>query len=133
MEPIIRTRDLHYAYADAACEAPDVLCGVSLDIAQGSFVAVLGHNGSGKSTLAKHFNAVLLPAGGKVFVNGMDTENEALHAGDPPHGGDGLSESGQPDRGERGGGGRGLRTGDLGVPTEEIRRRVDEALKMVGM
>jgi energy-coupling factor transport system ATP-binding protein len=39
-------------------------------------VAVLGHNGSGKSTLAKHFNGILLPTGGKVYVSGMDTANE---------------------------------------------------------
>lgn len=55
---------------------PPVLDGVSLDIKRGEFVAVLGHNGSGKSTLAKHFNAVLLPGGGVVRVNGVDTRDE---------------------------------------------------------
>ena len=49
---------------------------LSLDIAEGSFVAVLGHNGSGKSTLAKHFNAILLPQGGSVTVFGTDTADE---------------------------------------------------------
>jgi energy-coupling factor transport system ATP-binding protein len=133
MEPIIRTRDLHYAYADAACEAPDVLCGVSLDIAQGSFVAVLGHNGSGKSTLAKHFNAVLLPAGGKVFVNGMDTENEALlleirrTVGMVFQNPDNQIVANVVEEDVA------FAPENLGVPTEEIRRRVDEALKMVGM
>ena len=51
---------------------------VSLSIERGSFVVVLGHNGSGKSTLAKHMNAVLLPSGGTVYVEGMDTRDEAL-------------------------------------------------------
>lgn len=53
-----------------------VLKGVSLDIEDGSFVAVLGHNGSGKSTLAKHFNGILLPTEGKVYVDGIDTSDE---------------------------------------------------------
>ena len=64
-----------YAYPD---EAPRVvLHGVDLGIEKGSFVALLGHNGSGKSTLAKHFNAILLPTGGTVLVDGMDTADEA--------------------------------------------------------
>lgn len=50
--------------------------GLNLHIDKGSFVAVLGHNGSGKSTLAKHFNGILLPSGGAVYVNGMDTKDE---------------------------------------------------------
>ena len=53
-----------------------VLDGVSLDIPKGDFVALLGHNGSGKSTLAKHFNALLLPSGGTVYVDAMDTKDE---------------------------------------------------------
>ena len=51
--------------------------GLDLAIAQGSFVAILGHNGCGKSTLAKHFNAILLPSGGKVWVYGKDTADES--------------------------------------------------------
>lgn len=54
------------------------LDGVSLDVKQGEFIAVLGRNGSGKSTLAKHLNALLLPGEGQVFVDGMDTENEEV-------------------------------------------------------
>ena len=61
----------------AAPLAPAVLRGIDLTIEQGSFVALLGHNGSGKSTLAKHFNAILLPTGGRVLVEGMDTADEA--------------------------------------------------------
>ena len=64
-----------YEYPD---EAPVVvLDGINLTIEKGSFVALLGHNGSGKSTLAKHFNALLLPSGGHVLVNDMDTTNES--------------------------------------------------------
>lgn len=54
------------------------LRGVDVAIERGSFVVILGHNGSGKSTLAKTFNAVLLPSGGKVYVEGMDTMDESL-------------------------------------------------------
>lgn len=50
-----------------------ILKGIDLKIKKGEFVAVLGHNGSGKSTLAKHFSTILLPTGGKVYVNGVDT------------------------------------------------------------
>ncbi len=58
-EPILDVRDLRFTYADSNEEAaPVVLDGVTLQIAPGSFVAVLGHNGSGKSTLAKHLNAI---------------------------------------------------------------------------
>ena len=59
-------------------ETPDVQVfeGLDLKIEEGSFVAVLGHNGCGKSTLAKHFNAILLPTGGQVFVYGLDTKQE---------------------------------------------------------
>ena len=49
---------------------------LSLEIEKGSFTAILGHNGCGKSTLAKHFNAILLPCGGKVYVDGLDTSDE---------------------------------------------------------
>lgn len=49
---------------------------MNLNIEEGSFVAILGGNGCGKSTLAKHFNAILLPNGGKVYVSGMDTADE---------------------------------------------------------
>ena len=73
MEPILRTEHLTFTYPG---EAQPTLGDLSLEIARGSFVAVLGHNGSGKSTLAKHFNAILLPTGGKVYVDGMDTSDE---------------------------------------------------------
>ena len=73
---IINVEDVRFSYITAEGVAPIVLDGVTLDIEEGSFVAVLGHNGSGKSTLAKHMNAILLPTGGKVYVDGMDTADE---------------------------------------------------------
>ena len=76
MSVIIRTDALRFAYPAAEGVTPVVLDGVSLDIEEGSFVAVLGHNGCGKSTLAKHMNAILLPSGGTVWVDGIDTGDE---------------------------------------------------------
>ena len=79
MATMIKTEDLRFAYpAEEGQKQTFALQGVDLSIEQGSFVVVLGHNGSGKSTLAKTFNAVLLPAGGKVYVEGMDTLDENL-------------------------------------------------------
>ena len=75
---IIEIIDLHFAYSDTEEASPSVLNGVDLAIEEGSFVAVLGHNGSGKSTLAKHLNAIHLPTGGTVYVDGMDTAKEEL-------------------------------------------------------
>ena len=75
-EQIIKAENVSFAYTGAEGVAPLVLNGVTLDIEAGSFVAVLGHNGCGKSTLAKHFNAILLPSGGTVYVDGMDTTDE---------------------------------------------------------
>jgi len=70
MDHIIKAENITYKYPDDPIPA---LENISLDIERGSFVAVLGHNGSGKSTLAKHFNAILLPEGGKIYINGMDS------------------------------------------------------------
>ncbi len=73
MEPVIVFDNVHYTYPGDELES---LCGVSLSIEKGSFVAVLGHNGSGKSTLAKHMNAILVPDEGRVLVDGIDTSDE---------------------------------------------------------
>lgn len=73
MSSVIKIENLHYTYPGDDAES---LKGVSLEIERGSFVAVLGHNGSGKSTLAKHLNAILLPAEGKVLIDGIDTSDE---------------------------------------------------------
>lgn len=73
---MIKTENLSFIYQDANEE---VLNNINLTIERGSFTAILGHNGSGKSTLAKHFNAILLPTGGKVYIKNMNTsENENL-------------------------------------------------------
>lgn len=61
---------------DSSSKYNDVLKNINLTIKKGEFVAILGHNGSGKSTLAKHFNAIVAPTEGKVFVENMDTSDE---------------------------------------------------------
>ena len=75
----ISVENLAFTYpgVDDAPGAP-VFADLSLTIDQGSFVAILGSNGCGKSTLAKHFNSILLPCGGKVYVSGMDTSDPEL-------------------------------------------------------
>ena len=107
--------------------------GVDIDIPQGSFVAVLGHNGSGKSTLAKHMNAILVPTGGTMWVDGRDTK-------DPAQLWDVRQTAGMvfqnPDNQIIGNiveEDVGFGPENLGVPTEEIWKRVDESLKAVGM
>lgn len=70
---IIKTEHLTFRYENTD---RDVIRDMNIEIEQGSFVAVLGHNGCGKSTFASHLNAILLPSGGKVWVDGMDTAVE---------------------------------------------------------
>ena len=76
MATMIKAEHLTFCYPDEPADHPPVLDDVNLEIEAGSFVAILGHNGSGKSTLAKHMNAILLPSGGKVYVDGIDTVDE---------------------------------------------------------
>lgn len=107
--------------------------GVDIDIPQGSFVAVLGHNGSGKSTLAKHMNAILVPTGGTMWVDGRDTKdpeelwNVRQTAGmvfqnpDNQIIGTVVEED------------VGFGPENLGVPTDEIWKRVEDSLRSVGM
>ncbi len=135
MQNIIETRDLEFSYpADEEGMAPlAALCGVNVSIERGSFVVVLGHNGSGKSTLAKHMNAVLLPTGGKVFVSGMDTADDALlleirrRVGMVFQNPDNQLVANVVEEDVA------FAPENLGIPSEEIRRRVDEALQAVGM
>ena len=77
MKNAISVEHLAYSYPGSD-DTPGVAVfkDLNLTVEDGSFVAVLGGNGCGKSTLAKHFNAILLPVGGKVYVSGMDTEDE---------------------------------------------------------
>ena len=130
MSSIIEIENLHYTYPGDELES---LCGVSLNIEKGSFVAVLGHNGSGKSTLAKHLNAILLPGEGKVRVNGIDTVEEdklidirrtvGMVFQNPDN--QIVANVVEDDVA--------FAPENLGVPSEEIRKRVDSALKQVDM
>ena len=131
---MIETRELTFIYpAEEGREASAALRDVSLQIEAGSFVVVLGHNGSGKSTLAKHFNAVLLPSGGSVWVEDMDTREEALlleirrRVGMVFQNPDNQIVANVVEEDVA------FAPENLGVPTEEIRRRVDDALAAVGM
>ena len=131
---LIRTEDLTYYYNEADRMMPlPVLRGVDLEIEQGTFTAILGHNGSGKSTLAKHFNAILLPEGGRVLVDGMDTRNEALvidirrRIGMVFQNPDNQIVANVVEEDVA------FAPENLGFPPDEIRCRVDEALKLVGM
>ena len=134
MSKMIKTESLRFAYpADEGQKPVYALRGVDLEIKKGSFVVVLGHNGSGKSTLAKTFNAVLLPAGGKVWVEGMDTLDQDLllairqRVGMVFQNPDNQIVANVVEEDVA------FAPENLGVPTEGIRRRVDEALKAVGM
>lgn len=74
---IIEIKNLEFSYDDSdANETDAVLKGITLCVKKGEFLAVLGHNGSGKSTLAKHLNAILVPTGGTVMVDGINTADE---------------------------------------------------------
>jgi energy-coupling factor transport system ATP-binding protein len=130
-EPIVKLEHITFSYAPG--EGSTALKDVSLEVEEGSFVAVLGHNGCGKSTLAKHMNAVLLPTGGKVWVSGMDTADESrwldVHrtVGMVFQNPDNQIVANVVEEDVA------FAPENLGVPTEEIRRRVDEALEIVGM
>lgn len=131
---MIETENLRFAYPAEVDQTPVVaIQGVDLAIEKGSFVVVLGHNGSGKSTLAKTFNAVLLPSGGRVYVEGMDTADEQLllairqRVGMVFQNPDNQIVANVVEEDIA------FAPENLGIPTEEIRRRVDGALKAVGM
>ena len=131
--PIIQARGLTFRYTTAEGVAPTVLDHVDLDIEAGSFVAILGHNGSGKSTFAKHLNAILLPTSGKVYVDGMDTTDEdklldiRRTVGMVFQNPDNQIVASVVEEDVA------FAPENLGVPSDEIRRRVDEALEAVGM
>ena len=132
---MLQTENLTYSYpAGEENEQPTLaLDGVTLAIERGSFTVILGHNGSGKSTLAKTFNAVLLPSGGRVYVDGMDTTDETLlleirrRVGMVFQNPDNQIVANVVEEDVA------FAPENLGVPTEEIRRRVDDALRTVGM
>jgi energy-coupling factor transport system ATP-binding protein len=133
-ENMIEAKELTYTYTNSeGMNIGFAINGVDLNVYKGEFLVVLGHNGSGKSTLAKHMNALLLPSGGKIYVDGFDTSV-------PESVWDIRSRAGMvfqnPDNqivativeedvafGPE----------NLGVPSEEIRKRVDACLNTVGM
>ena len=132
---MLQTEHLSFTYPaeEGVSTSTTALEDVSLSIEKGSFVVVLGHNGSGKSTLAKHMNAVLLPSGGAVYVEGMDTKDETLlleirrRVGMVFQNPDNQIVANVVEEDVA------FAPENLGVPSEEIRRRVDDALAAVGM
>ena len=134
MEKIISVEDLAYAYPGLDDQpGVQVFENLNLQVEQGSFVAVLGSNGCGKSTLAKHFNSILLPTGGKVWVCGMDTldENKLIairrSVGMVFQNPDNQIVANVVEEDVAFG------PENLGVASPVIRQRVDNALKQVGM
>ena len=135
---MIETKNLSFIYREEDMESGEikeekVLKDINIEIEKGSFTAILGHNGSGKSTLAKHFNAILLPSGGKVYVKGMDTADEnnifniRQSAGMVFQNPDNqMVEALVEDE-------LAFAPENLGVEPKEIRRRVDECLEIVNM
>ena len=136
-ETFIKIENLSYLYEDEEPDSPPVLKGLSLEIKRGEFVAVLGHNGSGKSTLAKLLNMILVPTEGRIIVKGKDITSDELTDDDILE----LRKTvgmvfQNPDNqlvativeddvafGPE----------NLGIPSAEIRERVDKALADVGM
>ena len=134
LKEIIRTEHLAYTYPDVD-DTPGVAVfeDLSLTVEEGSFVAILGTNGCGKSTLAKHFNSILLPTGGKVWVCGIDTSNEdrimnvRRNVGMVFQNPDNQIVANVVEEDVTFG------PENLGISSPEIRHRVNKALKQVGM
>ena len=134
MSEAIRVEHLNYTYPGVD-DTPgvSVFTDLNLTIEQGSFVAILGSNGCGKSTLAKHFNSILLPCGGKVYVCGLDTSDEELlirirrNVGMVFQNPDNQIVANVVEEDVAFG------PENLGISSPEIRHRVNKALKQVGM
>ena len=107
--------------------------GVDIDIPQGSFAAVLGHNGSGKSTLAKHMNAILVPTGGTIWVDGQDTKDPAKLWSVRQTAGMVFQNPDNQIIGTVVEEDVGFGPENLGVPSDEIWKRVEDSLRAVGM
>ena len=133
MKEIIKSQNLTFKYNIESDLPLTALSEVSISVKVGEYLVILGRNGSGKSSLAKHFNAVLLPCGGKVYVDGMDTLDETLlleirrTCGMVFQNPDNQIVATITEEDVAFG------PENLGFPREEIRRRVDDALKTVGM
>ena len=134
MREIISAEDLAFRYPGMD-GAPDVTVfeHLNLSFKEGSFTAILGTNGCGKSTLAKHFNSILLPSGGKVYVCGLDTSDPdrlmavRRNVGMVFQNPDNQIVANVVEEDVAFG------PENLGIASPEIRRRVDVALKQVGM
>ena len=131
---MIETKNLTFQYpVEEGHVSRSALKDVNVAIEKGSFTVVLGHNGSGKSTLAKHMNAVLLPCGGNVYVEGRDTRDESLlleirrRVGMVFQNPDNQIVANVVEEDVA------FAPENLGVPSGEIRARVDDALSAVGM
>lgn len=135
---MVQARELIYEYEKRDDEGNVIgmnraVDGIDIDISQGQFAAILGHNGSGKSTLAKHMNAILVPSGGTMWVDGRDTKDPrelmqvrqsagmVFQNPDNQIIGTVVEED------------VGFGPENLGVPTEEIWKRVEDSLRAVGM
>lgn len=135
---IVRTENLTFEYIRRDEEGnvegiTTAVDNVNLDLQAGQFIAILGHNGSGKSTLAKHFNALVSPTEGTVWVDGMDTRDDAKTLDIRQTAGMVFQ---NPDNQiictlveEE----VGFGPENIGVPADEIWQRVEESLKAVGM
>lgn len=132
MDNIIRTENLWFSYTEDGNDIP-VLKNINLTVKKGEFLSILGHNGSGKSTLAKHFNTILLPTQGKVYIKDMDTSDESLSyiirqtVGLVFQNPDNQIVSSIVEEDVA------FAPENLGLPSQEIRKRVDYALKAVDM
>lgn len=135
---IIRAEKLGYDYIEydpegVRREVSHALQDVSLDIRMGQFIAILGHNGSGKSTLARHMNALLVPTGGTMWVDTMDTRDEASlwkirqEAGMVFQNPDNQIVASVVEEDV------GFGPENIGIPTDEIWQRVDRALEATDM
>lgn len=130
---MIEVKDLSYSYSQDDNTVCQVLKHININISDGEFVAVLGHNGSGKSTFAKHLNAILLPVGGCVYIDGISTTEEdklwfirskvGMVFQNPDN--QIVASVVEDDVA--------FAPENLSVPPSEIRQRVDEALEAVGM
>ncbi len=134
MNTMIECRNLVFKYTVSENQEEKIAINdVNLQITEGEFIAILGHNGSGKSTMAKHMNALLIPTDGKMLVNKMDTSdmnnlwNVRETAGMVFQNPDNQLVATIVEEDVAFG------PENLGVPPEEIRKRVDEALERVGM
>ncbi len=135
-ESIISAQELRFSYGspdDGKIVLDEVLKGININIRSGEFVAVLGHNGSGKSTFAKHTNAILTPSSGKIYVIGIDTKDEnrifdiRQNVGMVFQNPDNQIVAAIVEEDVA------FALENIGIPSDEIRKRVDEALKTVNM